>query len=448
MVFGWGRKKRREEGEEPAAAAAGTEPDEGGGQAAAGPPREVSLPEVGPILDSLYRERADHLVEQTRRLQRPVAGHIESLLRIAAEIEKDELDTERIDTNIITIVRRGKKRVLDTIRRESQRRLPEVNSVEDAKEFDRTARQILNKIGDILGKQTRVLHVFAKKHAGRLKGVLAEFTEDLDRSKRLLERFAEFEECRGRVSELVSRISSEGGAARAHSEKIAALERSASARADELADLDGRIARFKASANYARYREVRRRMGDLEERRSRTERQINNQTILISRPLSKYGYGSALDKETRAIAENLLSSPLEVFLEANRGGIVTVLESVRRAIASSNLSVKEPEKALGYIDDIMSKVDGFIGSVESLASEGRALRGELEALDMHVLEGYQKRRSKAAEDMAFSRSRIGELRAEIDSLESNTPSYVAEIESAMNGLGGARYAVRGGRGAG
>jgi len=423
MVFGWGKKKEKREEIPPAAG------------------RDVSISGICPILDDAAGRESDRLVEQTKKLQFPIACHIESLLRIAIELEKEQLNTDNIDVNIVTIVKRGKKQVLDVIHKESERQLPELNSVDDVKAFNRTASQTLTKIGDVLGKQTRVIHIFAKKHAGKLKEILERFSEDVDHSNRLLSRYDEFEANKNKISDLLTRLDSDNSAIRSSSEKIAGLERSISEQKSELKSLEGKINEFKSSPRYEKYLAIQRQLSELDSKRSQVESRINGQTILISRPVSKYEYGSSLDKETKKLIGKLVSSPFEVFLPENRDEVITILENIKKAISSDHLSVKEPAKTLGYIDDIVSKTDGFIRAVDSVVSEQGRLHGELETLDLDALEGYQKRHAKRQEDVDFSESRIRELKSEINSLESGRPSRLREIESVMNRLGNVKYTI-------
>ena len=423
MVFGWGKGRgRNDEVQAPVI-------------------REIPVSEVGPVLEAITREQSDRLIEQTRKLWHPVTHHIESLLRIATDLENDPLNTDDIDINIITAVKRGKKQVLDTIHKESRRRFPELESVQDVKEFNRLASQALNKVGNILGKQTRVIHIFAKKYAGKLKDILKRFTDDMEQSDRLLAGFVEFERGRDRVSELLAKLAADQESIGTGTEKTARLEELAARQQDELGVLDGKIGDFKSSPNYEKYLGIQRRLDLLKSKRSQTENDINNQTILISRPVSKYEYGSSLDREDRFLIEKFLSSPSEVFLPENRASIVTILNNIRKAVSFGHISVKEPEKTVGYIDDIISKVDGFIRTIDSLASEQKSLENRIKTLDLDVLEGYQRRRSKTHEDLLFSRSRIKALRAEIASLESGLPRHAEEMGSVLSGLGDARYAV-------
>ena len=66
---------------------------------------------------------------------------------------------------------RGKKQVIDVIKK-GVIQLPEISSINDAEKLDSALNQLLKKLGDVLGRQTRVIHIFAKKYATQLKGNL------------------------------------------------------------------------------------------------------------------------------------------------------------------------------------------------------------------------------------------------------------------------------------
>ncbi len=423
MVFGWGKKKAEKENPPTVA-------------------QEITISDVLTHVDAMYRQESERLVEQTKKLVLPISDHIESLLRIATELEKDKLDTDDVDTNIDTIVQRGKAQVLDKIKKEAARNLPDIDSVNAVREFNQTASQILAKIGGVLGKQTRVIHIFAKKHAGKLKFILERFKDDVDHSNRLLGRFDEFERNKKTISELLSKLDSEHSSIQNNLEKISGLKKSAAADAQKRDSIQHDIDDFMASAKYEKYTAIQTKLSNLDTKKSQIKSQINNQTILISRPVSKYEYGSALDKEDKILVEKFLSSPFDVFLPENRAGIMTILNNIKKAINQNHISVKEPAKTLSYIDDIISGVDSFIESVNSVTMERQRLHEELKTLDLDILEGYQKQHSKLSENIDFAESRTRELHSEIRALEANRPSYIRDTEYVINRMGHVRFTIR------
>ncbi len=423
MVFGWGKKKEIKGVEEVTFT-------------------ELGLTEVRSITDSIKKEQSEQLIIQAKKLWPPITHHIADLLKIAIQLEKDPLKTDDIDVNIATIVKRGKKQVLATIHKESERSFPELNSVEDVKVFHRQSSQTLTKIGDILGKQTNVIHIFAKKYAGKLKDILAKYAEDDSHLKRLLNRYATFEENYAKITLLLSKLEKEKDTIQSKTGKISSTNQNIEKLSQEASSLEKQIVRFKESDNYKKFQGIQNELDMLESKKSDIEHDINNQTILISRPISKYEYGSALDKEQKILVEKFLSSPFDVFLSQNKSELVTILENVKKAISLGHMSVKEPEKTIGYIDDIISKLDGFVASIESFLTKQNTLKEQLAQLDMSALENYEKYHAKAKDDIKFSKSRIVELQNEIDALSSNRSGYISDIESALNNTGTVRYVLK------
>ena len=76
------------------------------------------------------------------------------------------------------------------------------------KKLDYFLTQLLKKIGDVLGRQTRVIHIFAKKYANQLTDNLKIMNKNSDNISKLLKHFESttftFEE----INEMLSKIKS------------------------------------------------------------------------------------------------------------------------------------------------------------------------------------------------------------------------------------------------
>ena len=67
--------------------------------------------------------------------------------------------------------------------------MPEISSFDDILNLNNVLNQKLKKIGDVLGRQTRVIHIFAKKYAGKLKEILAEMNSNHKEIQKLIKNF-------------------------------------------------------------------------------------------------------------------------------------------------------------------------------------------------------------------------------------------------------------------
>ncbi len=64
-----------------------------------------------------------------------------------------------------------------------------VSSIDDAKKLNTSLNQILKKVGDVLGRQTRVIHIFARKYANQLKVNLEVMNKNHDEIHSLLKNY-------------------------------------------------------------------------------------------------------------------------------------------------------------------------------------------------------------------------------------------------------------------
>ena len=155
MVFGWGKKKQEETPVEEI-------PQN----------KEISLADVPKIISDLTNLRKSQTLSEINNLRNKTAPLIEELMKIGNVLEKDNLNMDDVDKHLAIIVVRGKKQVIDMIKKDVVS-LPKISTFEDAEKLNSVLNLILKKVGDVLGRQTRVIHIFAKKYASQLKENLA-----------------------------------------------------------------------------------------------------------------------------------------------------------------------------------------------------------------------------------------------------------------------------------
>ncbi|HIO85650.1 MAG TPA: exonuclease SbcC, partial [Candidatus Nitrosopelagicus sp.] len=153
MVFGWGKKKPQKQ-----------EPD------IVPQKKQILLSDILNVANEIRSIRTKTIIAEVKTFRNKINSSCETILHIAIDLERDTLKIDDIDIHLKRLVERGKKEVISAIKRESIVQLPEINSYEDVKIFNVASNRMLKKIGDALGRQSRVIHIFAKKYAGKLKG--------------------------------------------------------------------------------------------------------------------------------------------------------------------------------------------------------------------------------------------------------------------------------------
>ena len=418
-MFGWGRKK----------------------QEAAPEPRVLGLDEVGPALEQVLEDEARLLVDRTGSLRDAIDAHMSEMVRIAGQMDSDEPGDD-VDARVAAVARRGKKQVVEAIRKHAGPGAGPAGSVEEVRAFNKDTAYVLSHVGDVLGKQTRVIHMFSKKHAGRLKEILAAYSDDSKGAADLLRRYDSAEAERARAAELVDQIRGcESGAkeARARAESLSAdaerLDAEAAARAES-------AGRFRESDAYKEYSRIVAEIGALEKKRRDVELRIGGITAPVSKAVSKYRYGSSLDKAPLAVAAAMLDSPLDAFVPANRADIEQILANTRKAVELGHMSVKDPAKTAASLGEAAARIDEMIGAVSDHAGERGRLEAELARADVGPMKADERAAARAREDAGLARSRGSEALAEADALEAKRPGLVEELSSAASRACGSPCRIR------
>ena len=190
MVFGWGKKKKQVEVEEHFEPAQPTS-------------QSITLDEIPKVLDELVTLRKKTLVAEIKSHRNHLDPKREMILRIANELEEDDLNSDDLDPHFQIMVNRGKKEVVAVIKREFAKPFPEINSAEDVIQFKKVFSTGINKIGDMLGKHSRLIHILAKKYAKKFTDDFVTLTNDLKEIEHIIGNFSETEENVNATIELI-----------------------------------------------------------------------------------------------------------------------------------------------------------------------------------------------------------------------------------------------------
>ena len=424
MVFGWGKKKEKSQEIE-------TLPLE----------KQISLSEVNKITNEIKSLREKTLIYEYKSFKNKIDYLLRELIRIAKELEKDNLKTEDIDKHLRTIVMRGKRQVISTINKEAIVDFNKINSYDDVLKFDKEISQVLKKIGDVLGRQTRVIHIFAKKYAAKLKNILSTLDADAKELHTILKNYRNLEENILSISDNLTQIN-----------KINVDQQTGEKRLIELNDQKGslikkielaqqEIEKLKDSKEYSKFHEIQDSINNLQSEKSRISSDIDQQFTKISRPLTKYGYVSSLDKPLKILMGKLLQNPFDVLTPENKANIITILQSARKGVQSGFVSVKDMEKSLIQIDETTEILDNFINWISEFNLKKQKLQSELKIFNISELEKKQSELSKAKSDQDDLENKIHIFENEISESKTKIPNIIKDIEGRLREISSTKYTI-------
>ena len=414
MVFGWGKKKQvvEEAREKPVLPTH----------------KEATLENIPDILEDITNLRQKTLVIEVKSFQKRIEVDRKILLSIADELGKDSLNTNEMDPHLVLLVNRGKKEVISSIQNEFKGTFSEINSFDNVLGFQRNASRGIKKVGDMLGKHSRVIHIFAKKYAKKLKGDLTILTDNLSEVNALISNYNSNQELLENIRHSLSDFSNIKRDIEKQERRKMELEKSVEEEQQNETNLQKDIEEMKSSNNYKEFLAIKENITTVSTDEKLIKKKIEEQFLKISRPLNKYVYVSSLDKPLKKMTENLTLSPYDVLSAENMSDIKKILDSVRSGVESGSVSVKDVEKSKQAINDIQDLLPQLIAQKAEFIQKKDNLNESLSIFDNDRLVTITHNLEKSRFNISDRESKISIIRQQIDSSKSSVHDMISKLE--------------------
>jgi len=425
MVFGWGKKKPQRHEDD-------TIPEI----------KQITLTKVSGAVKEIRSLRLKTVLAEVKTFRNKINSNRKIILNIATELERDNLKMNELDPHLMGMVKRGKNEVISAIKKETSVVLPEINSFEDVKTFNITATRILKKIGDALGRHSRVIHIFAKKYANKLKNDLKVITDENEEINVLVKNYSELENKIEQIFENLEKYNQ-------LQKSIITLRERQKQDKKTSKDLDNTtkndiqdIKNLKNSNEYSEFLEVKEKINSLFPLRRKIKTEADLQFSKISRPLNKYVYVSAMDKPKKKLLLDLIENPYDVLTVTNKPDLVQILEATRNGVQSGSISVKDVTKSLSQINETLSRLDTFIEEILTFDKSKNDLESKLSVFNVEKLKQKEYTLSRHQNEKSALEAKIKTLENEITEIIESIPKHIKSTESMLNNISGVQYSIR------
>ena len=425
MVFGWGNKKPKQR------------------EADIAPEiKQITLTNMSDVIREIRSIRLKTIIAEVKTFRNKISSNCKAILNIATDLEDDNLNLDDMDPHLMRIVKRGKNEVISVIKKETAVVIPEINSFEDIKTFNITSTRSLKKIGDALGRQSRIIHHFAKKYANKLKNDLKVITDENEEINTLVKNFSEFENNVEQIFENLGKYNQSQKSIITLRERKKQSEKTAKDIYNTIKNNIEDIKNLKDSNEYSEFLEIKEKINSLFSLRNKIKTEVELQFSKISRPLNKYVYVSSMDKPQKKLLMGLIENPYDVLSVSNKPDLVRILESVRRAVQSGSVSVKDTVKSVSQIDVLLTKLDTIIKEISAFGESKNDLESKLSIFNVekltqaeNILTGHQNEKSDIE-------AKIKTLENEITDLIESLPKHIKSIQSKLNEISAVQYSIK------
>ncbi|MCH1607655.1 MAG: exonuclease SbcC [Nitrosopumilus sp.] len=424
MVFGWGKKK----------------PVEVAPVERKSVNSNISLSDVPQIISDLNKLRESQTLSEIKNLRNNTAPLIDELIKIGIVLEKDNLSVDDIDKHLAIIVIRGKQQVIDILKKDVKN-LMQVSTMDDAKKLDYFLTQLLKKVGDVLGRQTRVIHIFAKKYANQLTGNLKIMNDNASNISKLLKHFASTQSTFDEITQMLNKITSLNQELDDKTKRNIEISNNLKLFAEKKISLQSSIDEIHSSENFKKYVDLQKKLNEFTNQKSKIKSEIDTQFTKISRPLGRYAYASSLDKDQTRVLSTLVDNPFDALVSANSDTIIVILENIKKGISSGSISVKDTEKTLSQLTETEESLDTFIQKVHDYSTVFNSMKKDLDNLKPQNLTSLENDFTKNIDSENDANLKSKTILSEITEINSKIPELISQIEGKLQLFSSTKYSI-------
>ncbi|HEX5457068.1 MAG TPA: hypothetical protein VFX64_01635 [Candidatus Nitrosotalea sp.] len=425
MVFGFGKKKTQEQPTIPVQNE-----------------KTVTLDDIPAILQEIESPGVSEVISIAKTTKEEVETHKKKIHELILHLESDDLKLDDVDRNLSIIVKRGKNAIVSTIKKETSSQLTNATKYDQAVMLNTEISQMLKKIGDVLGQNSRIIHIFAKKYADNLKDEIAKVAKSRNQLQSSINFVENLRTVGKEITDLSQKIAEGRNTLSQRNERISEIVSETQSLKNNIVTLEKQIHDLKSSDAHSKFLEIRCKIDSMSSEKSDVKNVIDIQFSKISRPLGRYSYISSFEKPVRKMMDELVANPYEVISLQNKSGIIQILEAVEKSIISGSISVKDADKSLEQVQETISKLDEFITLKESYSGKVTSLEKDLTVFDIKSLESKEHDLEKTRSDLASMESVKKKLEEEVKDSNHSLSKNTSDLESGLARLTNSKISLK------
>ena len=415
MVFGWGKKKT------------GNETVESTKQE-----RQITFSDINVILKESETQLLKKILGQAKSVREKIEVEQKSILQTILEFEEDDLEAEDVDKSLKVLIERGKKAVGSGVKKETAVVLSNPDTYSNLANLNAQTGQMLKRIGDILGINSRIMHVFARKYTDKLKEDLADMANNKKQLQIFVDEYTNFESTSKNILDEIEKIKNSKKGIEDKNHRLSDLQRDIEDHKKTIDNLEQDIRTIKSKNEYHEFLNVKKEIESLTPERNNVKNEIDLQFSKISRPLGKYSYISSLEKPLKNIMTRLVDEPIEVITNDNKNAIIEILQATVKSVVAGNVSVKDSQKSVEQIEETIGRLDEFINLKNNLSKKMSDLENKMSIFNIKDLEEKEKKLTRTKDDIMQFESSIKALEKEISEESNRTPQLIHDIEEKIS----------------
>lgn len=369
------------------------------------------------LLQNIESERIKSLANDLSPIKESVVKSLRSIERVANNLDIEDIKLE--EARFKSIVENSKRTVVSSLRREASSDIPGLQSIHEAKKFEEKLESIIDRFGEVSGSHSRVMNVFMKKYAGKLKGEFETLSSLLKQTKSVMSEFEEENSVTVKSIDLLNICSQKIMSKKANEDKIKDTYREIETLKYDLRELKSQLSRVENSTQFKESYSNLEQIGVLEKEKQEFQRKVSDLYSHVSRAFTKYSYG--MTKDTLGRLKVLTEEPWRIFEDAEVSSYASLLIEIQKAVKSGKIKLKDSERIMNYMEIILK-------SLPEHHDEIRIINLKLNELRENKNGVVVNRSEELKNDIRNCKNRLGDLEQLVDQLKKQLTENNSECE--------------------
>jgi DNA repair exonuclease SbcCD ATPase subunit len=167
------------------------------------------------------------------------------------------------------------------------------------------------------------------------------------------------------------------------------------------------------------------------------EKNMINMISNLSRPITKFSYLAS--KDTQARLATVLNQPLEIFKDNSQ--YLQLFGELRKNVDEKSIQIKDPEKTIHQIDEIINSLPAMSAKLKSLKSQLNQLESSVNANNITHLEDIRNNIGISEKNRLENIARTEETESIIAELDTASIALKKKVEERLLELTNTKYSI-------
>lgn len=389
------------------------------------------------ILQRYIGEKVKQLSRKIEPLYHESLQHMNNIENIALDLEVAKIDVE--ERSFESLLINAKRMVISSIKKEISS-FPEVpKSFQDIKEFHQHLDSMVHRFSELSSSHKKVFNFFIRKYAERLENEFKNISSVSHECKREIYLYED------QLNFLNSSLDGLNVIAD-KKEMIRSMESLLGDKQHSIDDLRSNIKKVESEINsilnsekYHNAQQTKQMQTLVEKEKKEFHRELVNSFSKVSRAFNKYSYG--MNKSVIHKIQVMTEKPWEIFSQdiASYGDLI---RDVKTSMVKRKINVKDSDKILAYIDNILDSLDEFRNREVNLDKKLHTLQNNPDLSIFSNIRELKEKKSYLSQELLSKETSQRELQTDLEKNKKEIQDLRKPIEKCLLELTGKHYSLQ------